>query len=79
MKAFVGAVTLVTVLTGSAVAQTMPNTGPAGNPNVDSFGKVYSGARPLPTKQQRYKKTLHQHSKIKWHRGKRLDGSVTAR
>jgi hypothetical protein len=79
MKAFIGAAALMTVISGGALAQTMPNTGPAGNPNIDSYGKVYSGARPLPTNPQRYKKTLHRQTKIKRHRVKHRDGSAAAR
>jgi hypothetical protein len=61
MKAVLCAAALVMAMSGGALAQSLPNTGPAGNPNVDSYGKIYSGARPLPTKPQRYKKTLHRH------------------
>jgi hypothetical protein len=71
MKAFVSAAALLMALSGGAFAQTMPNTGPAGNPNVDSYGKIYSGARPLQTKPQRYKKSLHSQTKAKRYRVKR--------
>jgi len=70
MKAIAGVAVLAFALTGvmagAAWAQTLPNTGPAGNPNGDSYGKVYSGARPLSTKPQRYKSTIgHRHKKAK--------------
>ncbi|OJY46726.1 MAG: hypothetical protein BGP08_17135 [Rhizobiales bacterium 64-17] len=66
MKAIVGAAALLLAITGTAFAQSQPNTGPAGNPNGDSFGKPYSGARPLSTKPQRLKTTIgHRHKKAK--------------
>ncbi|HWM80642.1 MAG TPA: hypothetical protein VNQ56_01155 [Pseudolabrys sp.] len=71
MKILLGAAALMMFVSGAALAQSLPNTGPAGNPNVDSYGKIYSGARPLPTKPQRYTTTTHRHKKIKRHRPRR--------
>jgi hypothetical protein len=66
MKAIVGAAALLLAVTGAAFAQSQPNTGPAGAANGDSFGKPYSGARPLKTKPQRLKTTVgHRHKKVK--------------
>jgi len=71
MKLLIGATALAMIISGAAFAQTLPNTGPAGNPQGDSFGKIYSGARPLPNRPQRYKTTTHRHKKIKRHRTRR--------
>lgn len=71
MKAIVGAAALLLAVTGTALAQSLPNTGPAGNPNGDSYGKPYSGARPLSTRPPRLKTTVgHRHVKKTKHRVK---------
>lgn len=69
-RIFLGAC-LLFAATSLAAAQSLPNYGPNAPATGDSFGKPYSGARPLPQRggyrSYAYMRGHHHHA-WRWHR-----------
>jgi hypothetical protein len=68
MKAFVLALAVLFGTTAASLAQSLPNYGPNAPATGDSFGKPYSGVKPLRSgaRAYAYQRRSHYHHRY-WH------------